>query len=466
MSKPNIILMMCDDLGYGDTGFNGNPIIRTPFLDQMAQEGAAFTRFHSGAPVCSPTRGTCLTGRHHYRYGITTANNGRLPREEITLAKALRSLGYATGHFGKWHLGTLTTEIRDGRRGGPAHPELYSPPWEHGFERCFSTEVQVPLWDPMVNQKFPCKYWHEDGSFAETNLAGDDSRVIMDRVIPFIENAAAADKPFFAVVWFHAPHADVVAGDEYRQLYSENSEDEQHYYGCITAMDEQVGRLNRMLKSSGLEQNTVIWFCSDNGPEGKEGNLSGRNRGSTGGLRGRKRSLFNGGITVPALVKWPEYIQPGTTLDLPCSTLDFFPTLTAATGYEMPDSRPLDGVDLLPYFQGEMTRRPKPIPYRFVSSKSGMAGSPTFGVIDNEWKLLTNFSGDGTDDMVFNVVEDPYEQHNLIDEQRTFALNRKEWLHDLLDHFMRSHYGGDYDDEAKYEPVNEFICNEQTWTEE
>jgi arylsulfatase A-like enzyme len=466
MSKPNIILVMCDDLGYGDTGFNGNSIIRTPFLDQLAKEGAMFTRFHSGAPVCSPTRGTCLTGRHHYRYGITTANKGRLPREEITLAKALQTRGYATGHFGKWHLGTLSTQIRDGRRGGAKNPELYSPPWEHGFETCFSTEVQVPLWDPMENQKFPSKYWHEDGSFAETNLAGDDSRVIIDRVLPFIEQAAAVGKPFFATVWFHAPHADVVAGEEYKRLYSDYSDDEQHYYGCITAMDEQVGRLNRAVKQLGLEQNTVIWFCSDNGPEGPEGQLKGRNCGSTGGLRGRKRSLFNGGVTVPALVKWPQYIRPGTTLDMPCSTLDFFPTLIAEAGYVMPDPRPIDGIDLLPYFKGKMNRRPKPIPYRFVSGRTSMAGSPTFGVIDNEFKLLTNIAGDGADDMVFNVVEDPFEQHNIIAEQQEFARSGKEWLLNLLDHFMRSHYGGDYDDEANYEPVNEFISNEQGWSKE
>jgi arylsulfatase A-like enzyme len=257
-----------------------------------------------------------------------------------------------------------------------------------------------------------------------------------------------------------------VAGDDYRRLYAEYSEDEQHYYGCITAMDEQVGRLNRTIKQLGIEQDTAIWFCSDNGPEGEEGNLRGRNCGSTGGLRGRKRSLFNGGITVPALLKWPQYIRPGSTLEMPCSTLDFFPTFIAETGYMMPDSRPLDGVDLLPYFRGDMNRRPKPIPYRFASSKSGMAGSPTFGVIDNELKLLTNIAADGADDMVFNVVEDPYEMNNIIGEQPDFAQSRKEWLLDLLDHFMRSHYGGDYNDEANYEPVNEFICNEQGWTKE
>jgi arylsulfatase A-like enzyme len=288
----------------------------------------------------------------------------------------------------------------------------------------------------------------------------------MDRVLPFIGKASADNRPFFAVVWFHAPHSDVVAGPEYKKLYAKYSDDEQHYYGCITAMDEQVGRLNRAIKELGIEQNSVIWFCSDNGPEGKGDNVSGRNRGSTGGLRGRKRSLFNGGVTVPALLKWPKYIEPGTVLDMPCSTLDFFPTFIAETGFAMPDARPIDGVDLLPYFKKETSLRSKPIPYRFVTGKTAMAGSPTFGVIDNDYKLLTNFSEDGGEDMVFRVAEDPFEQVNVIEQQREFAASRKAWLLELLDSFKISHYGGDYGEDSDYKPVNEFICNEQAWKED
>ena len=118
--------MMADDLGWGDPGFNGNRIIRTPHLDAMAQAGIRFTRFCSGGPVCSPTRGTCLTGRHYFRYGVTHANEGMLPRQEVTLARLLKPLGYRTGHFGKWHLGTLTREIKDGRRGGPRQQDLHA----------------------------------------------------------------------------------------------------------------------------------------------------------------------------------------------------------------------------------------------------------------------------------------------------------------------------------------------------
>ena len=190
----------------------------------------------------------------------------------------------------------------------------------------------------------------------------------MDRVIPFIRSAAEADEPFLAVVWFHTPHEPVVAGPEYRAMYSEYSEGEQHYYGCITAMDEQVGRLNRELEALGIAENCMTWFCSDNGPEGQTGG-EGRSRGSTGGLRGRKRSLFNGGIAVPALLKWPGRAQAGRSVEMPCSTLDYFPTIIDAVGYGMPDERPIDGISLMPLIRGEAAERGKPIPYRFVRNQ-------------------------------------------------------------------------------------------------
>lgn len=185
--KQNYILIMCDDLGFGDVGFNGNKIIQTPNLDQMAGEGAVFRNFYAGAPVCSPTRATCLTGRHCYRMGVFHANEGVLPKEEITIQQLLKQKGYVTGHFGKWHLGTLSKTIKDGRRGGSEHPELYAPPWERDFDECFSTEVAVPLYNPYENQPFSSKYWMGEELYETENVSGDDSRVIMDRAIPFIE---------------------------------------------------------------------------------------------------------------------------------------------------------------------------------------------------------------------------------------------------------------------------------------
>ena len=144
MPVTNIILIMCDDLGYGDVGFNGNPIIQTPNLDRLAVNGIRFSRFYAGGPVCSPTRGTCLTGRHYFRYGITHANRGHLPAQEITLARVLKSHGYTTGHFGKWHLGTLAPNYSG--KPNRALARNYAPPWERDYDVSLATKYAVPSW--------------------------------------------------------------------------------------------------------------------------------------------------------------------------------------------------------------------------------------------------------------------------------------------------------------------------------
>ncbi len=477
--KPNIILLMCDDLGYGDTGFNGNTIIRTPHLNAMRAEGARFTRFFAGGPVCSPTRGTCLTGRHYARYGIDHANKGRLPTAEITLANVCQEVGYRTGHFGKWHLGTMTTSIRDSNRGGPENPDAYSPPWLHGFDVCFSTEAKVPTWDPMVTPDeqgpngyrwgepfapFGTFYWNEQGARVEDNLEGDNSRVIVDRAEPFIRECARTEQPFLAVVWFHTPHTPVVAGPGYRALYAEFSAEEQHYYGCITAMDEQVGRINQLVKELGIADDTMIWFCSDNGPEGAEDlSTNDRSRGLTGGLRGRKRSLFNGGIGVPALLKWPRMVNAGTEYTMPCSTLDYFPTIIDHLAYTMPDDRPLDGISLLPLLRGEMNARPKPIPYRFLERKHAMFGAPTLALMDDRYKFLTNLSADGAEELLFDMATDVTEQANIIAQHADRAQSMRRQLEDFMDSCRKSHRGEDY--AVSYELVNEFQDIIGTWAD-
>ena len=148
-NKPNIILIMADDLGYGDVGYH-NPIIKTPSIDKMAKEGVQFNRFYVSVPVCSPTRGSILTGRNPYRYGIYSANVGHLKKEELCLAEVLKAADYRTGHFGKWHLGTLTTAETDGNRGRLNDSSHYSPPWRNGFDVSFSTEARVATWDSLV----------------------------------------------------------------------------------------------------------------------------------------------------------------------------------------------------------------------------------------------------------------------------------------------------------------------------
>ena len=434
--KPNIILCMADDLGWGDTGFNGNSVIKTPNLDAAAKAGLVFRRFYSGAPVCSPTRGSCLTGRHPYRYGIFFANIGHMRKDEITLAEALKTQGYATGHFGKWHLGTLTKTEKDSNRGAKGVKD-YSPPWENGFDVCFSTEAKVPTWDPMTDPEtkkpYGTYYWRQDGAKVTENLEGDDSRVIMDRAVPFIRNTATKGKPFLAVIWFHTPHLPVVTGPEYRKPYSQYSEDEQHYYGCITAMDEQVGRLRAELRALGVADNTMLWFCSDNGPEGKDGK-SGRSRGSAGPFRGRKRSLFEGGVRVPSLLEWPAQVEAGRTTDIPCSTCDYFPTVLGTLGFTMKGQpEPIDGVSLLPLIEGKMTKRSAPI---------GFESSKQVSLTDNRYKIYSKDGGRNF--MLFDLLEDPAESRDIAAEKPQILQSMKAALATWQQSCKNSLAGKDY----------------------
>ncbi|KPK43591.1 MAG: hypothetical protein AMK72_13125 [Planctomycetes bacterium SM23_25] len=414
---------MTDDQGWGDCGYNGHPVLKTPTLDEMSRSGIRFQRFYAGAPVCSPTRGSCITGRHPYRYGVFFANVGHMPKEEVTLAEVLKTQGYVTGHFGKWHLGTLTKTVKESNRGGPRGAAHYSPPWENGFDVCFSTEAKVPTLDPMKrpgsDQPYGTHYWTGPGRMAADNLDGDDSRIIMDRAVPFIRKAVREGKPFFAVIWFHAPHLPVLAGPKHRKLYAGQPERAQHYLGCITAMDEQMGRLRAELRDLGAAAGTMLWFCSDNGPEGRTRTPT---NGSAGGLRGRKRSLFEGGLRVPGLLEWPARIKKPRTVSVPCGTEDYFPTVLAALGIELGKGRkvePIDGINLMPLIEGRMTQRPRPL---------GRESRGQVALIDNRYKLIRTGGGrrrkakrqqepkaprPGKGWMLFDLIEDPAEKNDL-----------------------------------------------------
>jgi len=461
--RPNVILCMADDMGWGDPGFNGNKIIQTPNLDAMAAGGIRFTRFYASSPVCSPTRGSCLTGRHPFRYGIYFANEGHLRPEEITIAEALKTQGYTTGHFGKWHLGTLskTGPAKPGRANPAAH---FSTPGMNGFDEWFSTEYAVRLWDPgvrdVLTEKFDgtptpflaSQYYHNGRPVSE-NLSGDDSRVLMDRAIAFIENAVRQKTPFLAVIWFHAPHEPIMAGPEFRRLYSAYSEGEQHYYGVLTAMDRQVGRLRQTLRKLGAAQNTMLWFCSDNGPDGLTGH-DGKFRGSAGPFRGRKRSLFEGGIRVPAALEWPARVKPGSVTNMACSTEDYYPTVLDYLGFRMPGQpRPIDGISLRPLLEGRISRRPKPIGFE-TAEDGGVAarqGSPKLALIDNRYKLLSDL--DSKQDLLFDLIDDPAEQHNLAAIHPEIAAAMRQALEQFHVSCRNSDAGHDYPKPAR--PANQ-----------
>jgi arylsulfatase A-like enzyme len=448
--KPNVILVMSDDLGWGDVGFNGSSLAKTPHLDEMAANALRFNRFYAAAPVCSPTRGSAITGRHPYRYGVRFANVGHLREEEVTLADALRGRGYTTGFFGKWHLGTLTTRVQDANRGAPGRTQHYSTPAMNGFDVYFATESKVPTWDPMrVPEQFGpgqslrygwlpipgssgtrhygTRYWDGEERAVTDDLRGDDSRLIMDRALPFIEGAVQASRPFLAVVWFHTPHLPVVTGEEYRGLYRELSLEEQLYYGAISAMDEQVGRLREALRRWGADENTMLWFASDNGPEDWT-------PGSPGPFRGRKRSLYEGGVRVPGLLEWPARILAARATDVPAVTSDYYPTVLDYLGTRPSEQiEPLDGISLRPLIEGRMNERPSAIGFE----TEGMAA-----LSDRQYKLVIVTEGSRIE--LYDLLADPSESRDISSRYPEIVEEMTQRLRRWRESCARSSRGEDY----------------------
>lgn len=441
--RPNVILLMSDDQGWGDVGFNGNDDIQTPNLDAMAAAGVRLERFYAAAPLCSPTRGSCLTGRYPFRFGILAAHTGGMRVGEITIAETLKKHDYATGFFGKWHVGWVKPD-EVGTRG------FYSPPSHHGFDEYFATTSAVPTWNPTVTPEDwdswggdPGEPWKggfpyvHNGIEAKENLDGDDSRVIMDRVLPFVESHA--DNPFLATVWFHTPHEPVVAGEEYKKRYRQFGSKRQNYYGCITAMDEQIGRLRAKLRELGIEKRTLVLFCSDNGPSD---GLSKKGVASAGPFKGHKHTMYEGGILVPACAEWPGVIPAGGSTTVRCSTVDILPTIANLhpSGKPKSNSRPIDGIDLMPIFAGEVTKRNKALFFGYRRLHQGIDGQ---ALIADDWKLLREAKKDGRV-RLYNLADDPYEKKDLAREYPDLV-NELGQLMEVLDaSCQRSRDGADY----------------------
>jgi arylsulfatase A-like enzyme len=452
--KPNVILIMADDLGWADTGYNGNPIIKTPHLDQMAKEGLQMNRFYSASSVCSPTRASCLTGRNPYRTGVFTANLGILRPEEITLAEILKEQGYATGHFGKWHLGTLTHTEKDANRGKPGNTKDFNPPKLHGYDDAFVTESKVPTYDPMVKplkfntgenlklgwayvknvaktKHYGTYYWNINGKKVTENLNGDDSRVVMDRAIPFISAAVKEKKPFLSVIWFHAPHLPCVAGPKHQEMYKQYPGQMRNYAGCITALDEQIGRLREHLKEIGAAQNTMIWFCSDNGPESKDN----PNNGSAGEFRGRKRDLYEGGIRVPGLLVWPAKIKTGRQTDVPCITSDYLPTILDSLSIKHPKPEyQLDGISLMPLIENKMEKR---------TSSFGHMFAERFAYSNDKHKLISYNKGNTFE--LYDMINDRKEKKDIAEKYPEIVTTMKKeailWYQSTKKSFEGKEYG-------------------------
>ena len=338
--KPNIILCMADDQGWGDMAYNGHPILKTPNFDAMAASALRFDRFYAAAPVCSPTRGSVMTGRHPNRFGCFKWGHTLRP-QELTIAEALRTAGYVTGHFGKWHLGSVC-------KGSPVNPGA------SGFDEWFSAPNFFDN-DPILSR---------EGIAVQTK--GESSMVTVNAAIEFIRKHASSPKPFLAVVWFGSPHNPHEAIERDRTLYKDQVEKFQNFYGEITGMDRAFGKLRQQLREIDIHENTILWYCSDNG------GLPGV--GSTGG-RMNKGKVYEGGLRVPAILEWPARIPSLRITAIPCNTSDIYPTLLEIAEVKMKNQPLLDGISLVPLIDGKIKTRPKPM--GFWDHPTGGIGTPS-----------------------------------------------------------------------------------------
>ncbi|MCK5207389.1 MAG: sulfatase-like hydrolase/transferase, partial [Cyclobacteriaceae bacterium] len=283
-----------------------------------------FDRFYAAAPVCSPTRGSVMTGRHPNRFGCFTWGRTLRP-QEITIAEVLKKAGYVTGHFGKWHLGSV-------RRGSPVNPGA------NGFDKWLSAPNFFDN-NPILSR---------EGIAMQTE--GESSMVVVDASLEFIRKHEGGEKPYFAVVWFGSPHSPHQAIENDRKLYDDQPDNIEHFYGEITGMDRAFGKLRAELKTLNTYENTILWYCSDNGGLPRVG--------ATGG-RGHKSDIYEGGLRVPAILEWPARIrEPGIT-QFPTNTSDIFPTLMDIVGAQPDANRPLDGISLVPLLSDQMDSRPQ-----------------------------------------------------------------------------------------------------------
>ena len=434
-TRPNILLIMTDDQGWGDVEFSqqlspnptnledktyvGHPELKTPSLNSMVRAGMQFNRFYT-SPLCRPTRAGVLTGRHFGRTGISMpGQQNHLLNRELTIAELAKTQGYTTGLFGKWHLGALDKSIHpvDSNIGGtdrlPSSATHYSAPWNHGFDTTFATESKTQTFNPTDIDP-PTHYWTGHEQFlplTDPSLDGDDSKVIVDNVIPFIQRAVESDQPFMATVWFHSPHwpYDTIDQATLNEFYTPAEqaamdENEKGYYASITAMDQQIGRLRREIHELGLAEDTLIVFSSDNGPFSVAPFAPYIDNEAKGGLRGDKGDLYEGGVRVPAIIEWEGQVAANSQTDAVGGVVDLLPTILDVWDLELPDDRPLDGETLIPVLTGTATQR---------SSSMKLEGNRRSSIVDaaGRYKAISNDSGDSWE--LYDLIRDPKETNNL-----------------------------------------------------
>ena len=379
--RPNVLLIITDDQGYGDMACHGHPALRTPNLDRLHAESTRFTRFHV-MPVCSPTRACLMTGRYNYRTGVVDTYQGRsmMYPDETTLAEILRDEGYRTGIFGKWHLGdnyplrAMDQGFEESlvhRGGGLSQP---SDPHDSGY------------FDPFLRHN------GVDGQYT-----GYCTDIFTTAAMDFI--GASGSEPFFCYLATNAPHLPLEIADEYVRPYREAGYDEQlaKYFGMIANLDENLGRLLRHVDDRGLRDDTIVIFMTDNGSQVGA-------QFYNAGMRGTKGTVYQGGIRVPFFIRWPGVLPMGADIDSPAAHIDVSPTVAALCGCRRDDDRPVDGVDLVPSMHGarapernlffQWHRGDRPVAFRDCA------------VVSTRYKLVNGAE-------LYDLELDPGEAHNI-----------------------------------------------------
>ncbi len=429
-SKPHIIIILADDLGIGDlSAYNGD--YKTPNLDQLAAEGIKFTNYYSASPICSPSRAGLLTGQQPAKLHFTTFLNTRednrrkhqvdyLNPEIQNIPKVLKSVGYATAHFGKWHLG--------GGRDVHDAPNFD----QYGFDE-WSGTYESPDPDPAITATD--WIWNEQDSVKRWNR----TKYFVDKTLNFLINNK--DKPCFINVWTDDVHTPWIAGDDENGKYAGKPQEEKSFKEVLREYDKQIGRLMSGLKEMGIDKNTIVIFISDNGP------LPNFRQDRSAGYRGSKLSLYEGGIRLPLLIRWPDRIKAGlidSTSIL--SALDFLPSLAKIVNAEIVDFKDLDGQDVHEAWLGKAIIRKNPLLWEYGRNDTTAFSfpkkenkSPALAIRDGDWKFLMNSDKSGVE--LYNLRKDSREELNVANNHKKL-LNKysqilSEWWQNLPEYYKK-----------------------------
>ncbi|WP_254508117.1 sulfatase-like hydrolase/transferase [Anatilimnocola floriformis] len=394
------MLILADDLGYGDLGCYGHPLIKTPNLDAFARQGVQLTQCYAASGVCSPSRSAILTGRTPYRNGVFTwipeNREIHLRTSELTLPKLLKEVGYETCHVGKWHLNSHFNQ--------PTQPQ----PNDHGYDYWLATQNNA-----APSHENPTNFVRNGKPVGK--IEGYSSHIIVDEAALWLKEKRNKDKPFLLCVWAHEPHYPIKAAAEYKAQYPDLTDEMQkEHHANVTQLDAAFGKLLKTLDDLKLTDETFVMFTSDNGPEGDGVKTPGR--GSTGGLRGRKRAVYEGGIRVPGIVRLPKDMKgveatAGTKSSVPVIGSDIFVTAAKLAGAKLPTDRVLDGGDFLPALEQKPVKRDRPLYWRCVIAPTPMKTAMRIG----DWKIVANEPL--TKFELYNLSEDSKEENDLASKE-------------------------------------------------